>query len=275
MRQLTNDYGEIEYALAAADRVFSLMDRVVPAHSVEHKISLEKNIIFDKVSFSYVPQHPVLDIINLTLHKGERIGIVGPSGGGKSTLIDLLLGFITPTEGTIFIDGHKLTQSNSSQWRHSVGYVGQRPFLFNDTIHNNIVYGRSSVGATQINNALKAADAQDFVNKLAMAANTIVGENGNSLSGGQRQKITIARALAEQPHLIIFDEATASLDAASENEIKASLQRLPKDVTVIIVTHRSSLLEAVDRVLLVNNNCIQTVNKAQALDTVAVWSINE
>ncbi len=270
MKRLINVYGEIQYALAAADRVFMLMDRVVPAQRIGQHISFKEQISFNNLSFAYAPDRPVLRNINLTLKKGERVGIVGPSGGGKSTLIDLLLGFITPIDGTITIDGQVLTLGNGAQWRHYVGYVGQRPFLFNDTVQNNVMYGRTKLNQESIQTAIEAADAQDFVCALAKGYDTMLGENGNLLSGGQRQRLTIARALAGRPQLLIFDEATASLDAASEDEIKNSLQRLPADVTVIIVTHRASLLKAVDRVLLVDDNSVRVVLKDQALRSVAV-----
>jgi subfamily B ATP-binding cassette protein MsbA len=270
MKRLVNVYGEVQYALAAADRVFMLMDRIVPAKRIGENISFKEQILFNNLSFAYAPDKPVLSNINLTLKKGERVGIVGPSGGGKSTLIDLLLGFISPVDGTITIDGQLLTVANSSQWRHCVGYVGQRPFLFNDTVQNNVMYGRTELNQKSLETAIEGANAQDFVCALAQGSDTMLGENGNLLSGGQRQRLTIARALAGEPQLLIFDEATASLDAASEDEIKKTLQRLPVHVTVVIVTHRTSLLEAVDRVFLVDDTSVRVVLKDQALRSVAV-----
>jgi len=270
MKRLINVYGEIQYALAAADRVFSLMDRIQPAQQEGKILSLVGQINFNNVSFSYGADKKIFNNLDLVFRKGERIGIVGPSGSGKSTFIDLLLGFITPTEGNITIDAQLLTMTTAIQWRQQVGYVGQRPFLFNDTVKNNIIYGRSALQDQQIHVAIKASDAYDFVQELAQGCNTMLGENGNLLSGGQRQRLTIARALAGQPQLLIFDEATASLDAASEDEIKLTLQSLPMDATVIIVTHRASLLEIVDRVFLVENECINEIQKAQVSNTVTI-----
>jgi ATP-binding cassette, subfamily B, bacterial MsbA len=270
MKRLINVYGEIQYALAAADRVFAVVDRVVPAQRIGEDLNFYHKIELKNLSFSYVPDRPVLRNINLTLRKGERVGIVGASGSGKSTLIDLLLAFISPLEGQIIIDGHALTPACGALWRRHVGYVGQRPFLFNDTVKNNVAYGRDSVDGSAVSLAVTAADADSFVAQLAHGYETLLGENGNLLSGGQRQRLTIARALAGNPQLLIFDEATASLDAASEDEIKKTLQNLAPDVTVIIVTHRVSLLDAVDRVLLVSNAGVQDVGEDQALHTVAV-----
>lgn len=269
MKRLINVYGEIQYALAAAERVFSLMDYVVPAQRDGGDINFQLDIEFHGLSFAYTSDRPVLSDVSLALRKGERVGIVGPSGGGKSTLIDLLLGFITPQQGHIAIDGQVLTPAGSASWRRRVGYVGQRPFLFNDSVKNNVVYGRDGLGDECVRAAVSAADAENFVLALAQKYETVLGENGNLLSGGQRQRLTIARALAGRPQLLIFDEATASLDAASEDEIKTSLQNLPADVTVIIVTHRASLLEVVDRVLLVEDNKVVEVRKEQALRVVA------
>lgn len=271
MKRLINVYGEIQYALAAADRVFSLMDRVVPAQrEAGYDVQFKHDIVLDGVSFHYDKERPVLGNIHLKLRKGERVGIVGPSGSGKSTLVDLLLGFITPDSGHILIDGMRLTPASAAAWRRHVGYVGQRPFLFSDTVKNNISYGRVSLDQARIQAALVAADAATFVQALPLQEETVLGENGNGLSGGQRQRLTIARALAGEPQLLIFDEATASLDAASEEEIKKTLQNLPLHVTVIIVTHRASLLHAVDRILLVNNHTVQPVNRDHALRAVAV-----
>lgn len=269
MKRLINVYGEIQYALAAAERVFSLMDYVVPAQREVDDVQFKKDIVLHGLSFAYTSDRPVLSEVSLILRKGERVGIVGPSGGGKSTLIDLLLGFITPHQGRIAIDGKTLTLSGSANWRRYVGYVGQRPFLFNDSVKNNVMYGRDHLSDEQIKAAIGAADAESFVLALAQGYDTVLGENGNVLSGGQRQRLTIARALAGSPQLLIFDEATASLDMASEDEIKNSLQNLPTDVTVIIVTHRASLLEAVDRVLLVDDHKVTAVRKEQALRVVA------
>lgn len=275
MKRLINVYGEIQYALAAADRVFALMDmHAIRPATTDEKIGFDHAITLQNMSFTYDVERPLLVNTSLVIGKGERMGIVGASGSGKSTVIDLLLGFIEPQAGTIMIDGVVLTPEIAASWRQRVGYVGQRPFLFHDTIRNNITYGRKHLDDKQVWRALEQADAAEFVAALPAGIDTILGENGNGLSGGQRQRLTIARALIARPELLIFDEATASLDAASEEEIKKRLELLPHDVTLLIVTHRASLLGIVDRIAMVDgssgNHQIVFVDHKQALRTVAV-----
>lgn len=257
MKRLINVYGEVQYALAASDRIFSIMDGVVVQPVLlTTALTFKEEIVFEDVSFRYDPARPVLEKVNFRVRKGERVGVIGPSGSGKSTFVDLLLGFIKPQQGVITIDGHELTSAIAPYWRACIGYVGQRPFLFNDTVTNNVQYGRYHVDSARVDDALAAAHALDFVRLMPLGVDTFLGENGNLLSGGQRQRLTIARALATSPQVLIFDEATASLDASSEDSIKATLKNLSHDVTVIVVTHRPSLLEAVDRVVLIDNQNI-------------------
>lgn len=272
MKRLINVYGEIQYALAASDRIFSMMDGVNSQPSLLNTALIFKEaIVFKNVSFTYDSIRPVLDGVNFRVCKGERIGIVGPSGSGKSTFIDLLLGFISPQQGSVTIDGQELTQAVAPLWRECIGYVGQRPFLFNDTVINNVQYGRLHVSMAQVEDALAAAHALDFVTAMPLGFATLLGENGGLLSGGQRQRLTIARALAALPQILIFDEATASLDAISEDSIKATLKSLAPEITVIVVTHRPSLLEAVDRVFLIDNqNIIPLVSRQETRGSVSI-----
>ncbi len=272
MKRLINVYGEIQAALAAANRVFTLIDRVEPAHveGLVARLPFNREIRFQDVTFAYEEGRPVFTGANFSIKKGERVGIIGPSGAGKSTIIDLILGFITPTQGVVAVDAEKLMAHNSAAWREDVGCVAQRSFLFNATVGSNVAYGRDAVTNERVNEVLRAADARSFVDNLPHGIETVLGENGNLLSGGQRQRITIARALAGLPGLVIFDEATAALDYESEEEIKKSLRNFARDVTVIVVTHRASLLESVDRVLLVANRMVTEVDKNSAGRVVAV-----
>lgn len=259
LKKLINVYSDIQYGLAAADRVFDLMDKHWPTmHNRTRTLTtFTSTIVFNSVDFAYNPSQQVFKNFCLTIKKGETIGVMGPSGAGKSTFCDLLLGFINPTSGHITIDGIDITHLSYQSLREHIGYVGQRTFLFNDTVANNVAY--ASPGATQddIIAACTTAHAHDFIQNLPQGYQTIVGENGNLLSGGQKQRITIARALLKNPDIIIFDEATSSLDAESEQMIKEAINDISHDKTIIIISHRPALLEGADRILTIDG--IQTV----------------
>lgn len=275
LKRLITVYSEIQYGLAAADRIFELMDRVYvdargeSGNPYEHqKINLAQSceIRFENVSFSYTPDTPVLKNITLTLKQSERIGIIGTSGSGKSTLCDLLLGFITPTSGQIFINGKDISKMALSDLRNQIGYVGQKTFLFNDTVYKNVSYCQPQKSELTITNACKAAHADEFIQKLPQKYQTIVGENGSKLSGGQKQRLTIARALLKNPPILIFDEATSALDNESENMIRLTLEENLKEKTVIVVSHRLSFIEKMDRIFLVQNHQIVEVPKKYLQD---------
>ncbi|MCF7800273.1 ABC transporter ATP-binding protein/permease [Candidatus Babeliales bacterium] len=265
LKRLINVYSEIQYALAAGDRVFDLMEKVYPAtlHKQNNLIIKDKfNLIkFDNLFFSYNTNTPVLQNINLEINKGEKIGLIGPSGSGKSTLCDLLLGFITPSSGKILINNHNITQIPLKNLRDQIGYVGQKTFLFNDTILANISYSQQNKTEQDIINACKAAHADEFIQKMPLQYQTIVGENGNILSGGQKQRITIARALLKDPQILIFDEATSSLDHESEEMIRLTLQEIGKDKTIIIISHRLSFIENMDKIFLLQNKQLKEIDK--------------
>ncbi|MFA5074948.1 MAG: ABC transporter ATP-binding protein [Candidatus Babeliales bacterium] len=265
LKRLINVYSEIQYALAAADRIFDLMEKVYPAtlHKQDNLIIKDKfNLIkFDNLSFSYNAKTPVLQNINLEINKGEKIGLIGPSGSGKSTLCDLLLCFITPSSGKIFINNHDITHIPLKTLRDQIGYVGQKTFLFNDTILANISYSQQNKTEQDIIKACKAAHADEFIQKLPSNYQTIVGENGNLLSGGQKQRITIARALLKDPQILIFDEATSALDHESEEMIRLTLQEAGKNKTIIIISHRLSFIENMDRIFLLQNKQLKEIDK--------------
>lgn len=267
LKKIINVYSDIQYGLAAADRVFALMDTHWPTLENRTLIlpSFTTAITFDLVNFSYHPEHPVFENFCLTIHKGETIGIMGPSGAGKSTLCDLLLGFITPTSGQIRLDTIDITRLAYSSLRQHIGYVGQRTFLFNDTIANNVAYASPGATQEQVAAACDAAHAHEFIQQLPNGYQTMVGENGVLLSGGQKQRITIARALLKNPDIIIFDEATSSLDAESENMIKETIDDLRIAKTIIIVTHRPALLKGSDRILTIDGyNTTMALRSEQA-----------
>lgn len=270
LKRMVNVYSDIQYGLAAADRVFTMMDLEIPTTQTK-QIELNnfnRAINWNNVSFSYDGTHNVLENVNLSIKKGECIGIIGPSGSGKSTLCDMLLGFIWPTAGTIYIDGNDITSISYTSLRKQIGYVGQRTFLFNDTVLRNVAYARPDATQEQIIAACKAAYADEFIQNLSHGYQTMVGENGNLLSGGQKQRITIARALLKDPDILIFDEATSALDQESEQMIKLAIDQIRKEKTVIIVSHRPTMLDNVDRLLIIQDRSIVEVSQKTVMDKV-------
>jgi ATP-binding cassette, subfamily B, bacterial MsbA len=263
LKKIVSVYSEVQYGLAAASRIFSLMDKIFPAtHKQTIKINeFNKNIIFKNVSFSYHPDQPVLNNFSLTIAKGDCIGISGPSGSGKSSFCDLLLGFIQPTTGSILIDGIDITTATSQSLRQQIGYVGQQAFLFNDTVKNNVAYSESKSNYESIVKACKDAHADEFIQKLQNRYETLVGENGSLLSGGQKQRITIARALLKNPQIFVFDEATSSLDRESERMVQLAIRELTGKKTLIIVSHRPSLLKYVDKIIQIKDGRVAEISR--------------
>lgn len=255
LKRLINVYSEIRYGLAAAQRIFEVIDTkhaVAEAHYPILLTSFNDAISFENVSFFY-DEKPVLKAVTLTIQRGECIGIIGESGSGKSTLCDLLMGFIRPSSGLITIDGHVLQDVSAASLRQLIGYVGQQPFLFNESIAANVAYAAHQATQQDIEVACKRAYAAPFIESMPDRYASLVGENGSLLSGGQRQRLTIARAFLKNSEVLIFDEATSSLDQQTEQEIQETIKALKGHKTIIIISHRPSLLEIVDRRLLVQH----------------------
>lgn len=261
LKKIINVYSEVQYGLAAAERIFAVLDTVYPASQKRtHELTrFTTSIEFKNASFSYNERTPVFSRMNFTINKGESIGIVGQSGAGKSTLCDLLLGFITPPSSTVFIDDIDIAQISLSSLRNHIGYVGQRTFLFNDTVARNVAYARPHATQEDIINACKLAHAHEFIEQLPNGYDTMVGENGTLLSGGQKQRLTIARALLKNPDLLIFDEATSALDEESERLIRLAIEEIRGSKTIIIVSHRPTMLYKVDRIFEISNGSLQMV----------------
>lgn len=263
LKRLINVYSEIQYGLAAAERVFGLTMQVYPATKNRYlKLqNFSKEIEIEAIFFEYKKNYPVLENLNLKIKKGESIGIIGASGSGKSTFCDLLLGFITPTSGKILFDGKNINNITFESLRKQIGYVGQHTFLFNDTINANVAYSNPQATQGDIIKACIAAHAHEFIQELTDGYNTIVGENGTLLSGGQKQRLTIARALLKNPEILIFDEATSSLDQESENMIKLALDEICEHKTVIIISHRLYFIEKMNRIFRIKNKKMQEITK--------------
>ncbi len=219
---------------------------------------LSERIDLKDIRFAYAKEGvPALDTINLSIRKGQSIGIVGPSGGGKSTLIDIILGLLVPDSGRVSVDDADI-MTDISGWRGRIGFVPQQIYLLDDTIRRNIAFGLldAEIDDAKIAEAVRLAYLDDVVGALADGVNTVIGEQGTRLSGGQRQRIAIARALYRDPDILVFDEATSALDNVSETEITRAIESLAGSRTVLIVAHRLSTVRNCDRIVFIQNGMV-------------------
>ena len=211
-------------------------------------IRLQRELRFENVSLGYGEREVISDV-NLSIPAGSLCAFTGASGGGKTTLVDAVLGLVTPTSGRVLVDGVDLAESDIIAWRRHIGYVPQELVLFNDSVLMNITFGREDISEDDVRRALKAAEAFDFVEAMPQGWNTNVGERGTSLSGGQRQRLALARALVHSPDLLILDEATTALDPATEAEICRTLRRLSGQRTILAISHQPRIAEIADFVV--------------------------
>ncbi len=250
----------IANALAASERVFEIMDmETEELNESEGKVSLPYiygNVEFRNVTFGYDKHQPILHNINLKVRAGEMVGIVGPSGAGKTTIINLICRFYLPTEGEILIDGVNIKDINLRDLRSQIGLVPQEPFLFRGTIAENIAYSRVDVRPEDIIRSAKAANAHHFITYFPEGYDTVVGERGAGLSGGERQRIAIARALLHNPRILILDEATSAVDTEAEKQIQEALSRLIRGRTTFAIAHRLSTLRIADRIVVLKGGRI-------------------
>ncbi len=228
-------------------------------------LSLERELAFSNVSFSYGEGKQVLSAVNFSIAKGETIGLIGPSGAGKTSVADLLLRLFKPNEGEILIDEKPIDAISIESWRRRVGYVAQDVFLLNASIEDNIRFYRTDLSTEAIIAATKQANIYDFIMELPEGFDTLTGDRGVMLSGGQRQRIALARALAGEPALLILDEATSALDSASEKLIQESIRALHGKVTVLVIAHRPSTVAEADTILVLVNGHITENGSPQEL----------
>ncbi|MCR0727126.1 SAV1866 family putative multidrug efflux ABC transporter [Staphylococcus aureus] len=260
LRRLVASFTTLTQSFASMDRVFQLIDEDydikngVGAQPIEIK---QGRIIIDHVSFQYNDNEaPILKDINLSIEKGETVAFVGMSGGGKSTLINLIPRFYDVTSGQILIDGHNIKDFLTGSLRNQIGLVQQDNILFSDTVKENILLGRPTATDEEVVEAVKMANAHDFIMNLPQGYDTEVGERGVKLSGGQKQRLSIARIFLNNPPILILDEATSALDLESESIIQEALDVLSKDRTTLIVAHRLSTITHADKIVVIENGHI-------------------
>lgn len=229
------------------------------------KFSFNKNIEFKNVSFKYSNEQDIISSFNLSINKGEMAAIIGPSGAGKTTVIDLILRLLRPQQGEIFIDGSNINDISLKSWHDNIGYVSQDIFLLNDTIENNIRFYDDSLSHKDIIEASRSANIYDFVEALPNKFQTAVGERGIQLSGGQRQRIVLARVLARKPQILVLDEATSALDNESEHKIQEAIKNLRGKLTILIVAHRLTTVTHTDKILVLKDGIIAEEGSPQEL----------
>ena len=260
IRKLSNVNVVFQNGIAAAERVFSILDnenKIVQRKNPIHIDDFNSSIKFKEVDFKYAGnENMILENINLEIKKGQTVAIVGKSGAGKTTLSDLIPRFYDPYNGNIFIDNNDVKDYSLKSLRSLIGIVTQNIILFNDSIKNNIAYGSKNANDKELVNALKSANLYDLVSKLDRGINTIIGENGIKLSGGEKQRLSIARALVKNPQILILDEATASLDSESEKKVHHAIDNVIKDRTVIVIAHRLSTIINADKIIVMDKGRI-------------------
>jgi subfamily B ATP-binding cassette protein MsbA len=259
VQDLATMTNSIAQTAVGVERVQAILDAdsVMPERpDARDPKALTGDIVFDKVAFAYDAESPVLREVSFQIKPGQMVGVVGPTGGGKSTIVSLIPRFYDPTAGSIRIDGADIRDYTIQGLRNNIGYVLQETVLFQGTIRENIAYGHAGATEQEIMNAAKLADVDEFVARMPHGYDTIVGERGDTLSGGQRQRIGIARAIIRNNPILILDEPTAALDTESESMVVGALEKLMKGRTVITIAHRLSTIRDSDKILVLKEGVV-------------------
>ncbi len=252
-KAITDSFSNIHNGVAAGERVLELIDEkneVTDKPDAKVVTTFTQNIRFNHVNFAY-GENQVLSDINLTIEKGKTVALVGPSGGGKSTLVDLIPRFMDVTDGQVLFDGIDVRDLQQESLRRLIGVVNQESILFNDTIYNNIAFGSENATPEQVEAAAKIANAHQFILNTEEGYQTNIGDRGSKLSGGQRQRICIARAVLKNPPIMLLDEATSALDTESEKLVQEALYKLMENRTTVVIAHRLSTIQNADRIIVV------------------------
>lgn len=266
-KAISTAFSNIHSGVAAGDRVLELIDQQPAITNAPDAITLNgftNEIRFDGVSFAY-GEKKILNNIHLSIPKGSTVALVGPSGGGKSTLMDLIPRFMDPQSGSVLIDGKNLKSVTMESLRALMGVVNQESILFNDTIFNNIAFAKPNATIEEVEAAARIANAHDFISKTENGYNTNIGDKGSKLSGGQRQRICIARAVLSNPPLMLLDEATSALDTESEKMVQDALNNLMKNRTSLVIAHRLSTIQNADVIIVLDNGQVAEQGTHQEL----------
>ena len=256
MKRLANLNASLQEGLASAQRLFGLLDTKPNIIDKPDATTLKikgGNIVLNQVNFSYTPEHPVINGVSLSVPAGKLVALVGPSGAGKSTILNLIPRFYEVDSGIIKIDGIDVQDATLDSLRRNIALVSQEIILFDDTVRANIAYGRPDASEKEITQAAKNAAAHDFIEAMSNGYDTYVGERGTKVSGGQRQRLAIARAMLKNAPILLLDEATSSLDAESEREVQAALMELMKGRTTLVIAHRLSTVIEADLIHVIDN----------------------
>ncbi len=259
LRSFIDQFANINQGIAAGERVFSIIDAESTVQDKKDAVELKEfndKIEFRAVGFSYDDTREILHDISFEVRKGETVALVGPSGGGKSTLSELIPRFYDAEKGAIYIDGRPITDYTQESLREHMGIVSQETILFNDSIRNNIAMGREGTPLEQIIAAAKVANAHDFIMQSEKGYDTNIGDRGSKLSGGQRQRLSIARAVLRNPEILILDEATSALDTESEKLVQEALTTLLEGRTSVVIAHRLSTIHNADRIIVIDQGHI-------------------
>ena len=268
LTRLGKTFDLYQRAMASTTRVLDLLEievSIVDGEETLVKSEVQGSIEFREVEFAYPGREPILEDFNLTIPAGATVGIVGATGAGKSTIINLILRFFEPQQGQVFVDGKDISTLDLTDLRRSIGLVSQQTFLFHGTVRENIAYG--SFGATdeEIEEAARFSEAHPFIEELPDGYDTIVGERGETLSGGQKQRLSIARAVLRDPPILILDEATSAVDNVTEAAIQRSMDRLAKDRTMIVIAHRLSTVRNADQIIVLEEGRIAEAGRHEEL----------
>jgi len=260
INELANVVSEIQSALSAAERVFRVIEEPTEAEDIYGAVSLENvkgQVTMEGVNFAYEPEKPIIKDWSMEVNPGEQVAIVGPTGAGKTTIINLLMRFYDPQEGSIRIDGTEHRNFTRESLRSAYTMVLQDTWVFEGTVQENIAYGKEGATKEEVVAAAKAAGVHEFVKRLPEGYDTVITEDGVNLSKGQKQLLTIARAMLSNANMLILDEATSNVDTRTELRIREAMLKLMEGKTCFVIAHRLSTIQNADKILVVNNGTVE------------------